>query len=112
MNGNVLSIFRSDGNIFGNLKDFNGWKTELGDPGCAYLSERYLQIGEWRIGEHNSQHLSVSHRAGYTAQIYRSDGIWHPGPRTDFNSWEIADGPVLQGSRNNCHLTFQNTYEG
>eukprot|EP00957_Ditylum_brightwellii_P114884 8761110-Ditylum_brightwellii.AAC.1 len=67
-NGNVTFIFREDGNVHSKNNDFNGWQDEMGAPGCAYLSEMYLQIGEWPIGKFGLVHLSVSHRAGYTAQ--------------------------------------------
>jgi len=104
--GDVARIFRSDGTIHGNVAHFNGWKTELGAPSCAYLSEKYLQIGLWRIGTVDSaeNHLSVTHKSGLTAMIYRSDGTLHNGPRSDFNAWSLPDGPVLQGSSENCNI--------
>ena len=101
-NGNVSRIYRADGTVHGNNKDFSGYKIEdLGEPTCAYLTSSYLQIGDWRFGE-ISTHLSVTHRGGKTAMIYRDDGRTFKGPRTDFNAWDLQDEEILMGSTEGC----------
>ena len=100
--GNVARIYRSDGTLHGNNKDFSGFKTGLGEPRCAFLTDEYLQIGDWRIGVLNPAHLSVTHKDGKTAVIYRDDGTTHPGPRTDFNAWLMPEGEVIMGSNIGC----------
>jgi len=102
--GNVARIYRSDGTISGNVKRFSGYKEELGEPTCTYLTNTYLQVGEWRFGAYDAIHLSVSHRGGKTAMIYRSDGNIFSGPRADYNSWDITDGQVIMGSSDGCNF--------
>ncbi|CAE7239452.1 unnamed protein product [Symbiodinium sp. CCMP2592] len=49
-------------------------------PGLP-MGDRFIQLGlgEWRLGEHDESHFSISHKDGWTAQIFRSDGTLHPG---------------------------------
>ena len=105
-NGNVSRIYRSDGSLHGNVRSFSGWKNDIGDPSCAYLTENYLQIGDWRFGKIDGSHLSVSHKGGKTAVIYRKDGTLHGGPRTDFNGWKLPTGDVIMGSNDGCGNLF------
>eukprot|EP00913_Durusdinium_trenchii_P026591 g24947.t1 len=51
------------------------------------MGDRFIQLGDWRLGDIDGQHFSVSHKGGYTAQIFRSDGTVHAGPRHDYTSW-------------------------
>ena len=101
-NGNVSRIYRSDGTVHGNNKFYSGYKVEdLGEPTCAHLTSSYLQIGDWRFGEIGT-HLSVTHKGGKTAMIYRDDGRIFGGPRTDFNAWGLQDEKILMGSNDGC----------
>ena len=115
-NGNVSRIYRSDGTVHGNNKDYSGYNIEdLGKPTCAYLTSSYLQIGDWRFGEIGT-HLSVTHKGGKTAMIYRDDGRIFGGPRTDFNAWSLQDGEFLMGSNEGCDIRTANledlSYDG
>eukprot|EP00956_Cyclotella_meneghiniana_P008259 scaffold11019_cov38-Cyclotella_meneghiniana.AAC.1 len=101
-NGNVARIYKSDGTLHGNDKDFSGWKSDIGAPSCAYLTESYLQIGDWRFGKIDGKHFSVTHKDGKTAAIYRTDGTIHRGPRADFNAWGISNKGVIMGSNFGC----------
>lgn len=105
-NGNVARIYRSDGTVHGNNKDFSGWKSDLGEPTCAFLTNKFIQLGDWRIGEYDETHLSVGHHNGYTSAIYRRDGTFHAGRgrRQDLNPWDfvVDDDDVLQGSTEGC----------
>lgn len=105
--GNVSRIYRSDGTLHGNNRDYSGFyylgfKKELGEPNCAYLSEKYLRLGDWRFGALDNNHLSVTHKGGKTAVIYRNDGTAHGGPRDDWNAWDLPAGNVIMGSRSGC----------
>lgn len=103
--GEVARIYRADGTVHGKVNGFSGYKTALGEPTCAYLTDAYLQVGDWRFGEFvqpNGSHLSVAHRLGKTAMIYRDDGTLHQGPRTDFKAWALPKGKVLMGSDGGC----------
>jgi hypothetical protein len=96
--GKTVQIFRSDGTLHpGPRTDWNPWSLELGAPSGVTNSPvgRWLQIGDtWRIGVNDegvgSNHLCIGHKTGKTAQIYRSDGTLHPGPRTDWNPWAMG----------------------
>jgi len=108
-NGNVSRIYRSDGTVRGNAKEWGGYVIEdLGEPTCAYLTSSFLQLGEWRFGEMEDHHgralLSVTHKSGQTAMIYREDGTIHLGPRTDFNAWTLVDDEVLAGTKKGCNV--------
>jgi hypothetical protein len=100
----VARIYRYDGKVFSKSPaGFSGWSNpELGDPTCAFLTDKFLQLGEWRMGEMDDDHLSVGHISGNGAFIYRRDGTTHPGPRTTFNPWQFEIGTILQGSANGC----------
>ncbi|EJK66470.1 hypothetical protein THAOC_12614, partial [Thalassiosira oceanica] len=125
-NGNVSRIYRSDGTVHGNVKEWSGYINEdLGEPACAYLTSSFLQLGDWRFGEMGG-HLVVTHKDGQTgetsiwcclhllvsasnadlfmssAMIYRHDGTMHPGPRTDHDAWTLVDDDVLAGSKEGC----------
>ena len=105
--GNVARIYRSDGTLHQNNKDYSGYKAvfgdpRLGDPRCAYLTDRYLQIGDWRFGKMDELHLSVTHKSGKTAVIYRDDGSAFNGPRTDYNAWILEEGEAIMGSNIGC----------
>ncbi|CAE7829487.1 unnamed protein product [Symbiodinium sp. CCMP2592] len=63
------------------------------DRGFGAWGDRFVQLGEWRLAAIDSNHFSISHRSRWTAQIFRSDGTLHPGPRTDFSSsWDRPIG--------------------
>jgi len=103
-NDNVSRIYHSDGNVYGNVKELGGYVNEdLGEPTCAYLTSSFLQLGDWRFGEIDG-HLSVTHKSGQTAMIYREDGTIHLGPRTDFNAWTLVDDEVLAGTKEGCDV--------
>ena len=40
----------------------------------------------FRIGDVDGTHSSISHKNGWTAQIWRSDATVHPGPRQDYHA--------------------------
>ncbi|EJK57413.1 hypothetical protein THAOC_22545 [Thalassiosira oceanica] len=105
-NGNVSRIYRSDGTVHGNVKEWSGYINEdLGEPTCAYLTSLFLQLGDWRFGEMGG-HLSVTHKDGLTAMIYRHDGTIHSGPRTDYNAWTLVDDDVLAGTKEGCNEDY------
>ncbi|CAE7614633.1 unnamed protein product [Symbiodinium microadriaticum] len=62
------------------------------DRSFGAWGDRFVQLGDWRLAAIDANHFSISHRDGWTAQIFRSDGTLHPGPRTDFSSWDRPVG--------------------
>ena len=56
---------------------------------------------QWRLGDVDGTHFSLSHKGGHTAMIWRSDGTQHPGPRTDYGTWSKSLTPsnVALGDR-------------
>jgi hypothetical protein len=64
------------------------------------MGDRFIQIGSWRIGDVDGAHFSTAHKDGKTAQIYRSDGTLHPGPRSDFNTQD-------RGVQQSCEVRHQ-----
>ena len=97
--GHTLQIFRSDGTLHPGHYN-NGWnpfvgRPTLGAPNGVTVGNHAIQIGShWRIAQMDARgsHLSIGHSGGQTAQIFRSDGTLHPGPRTDFNPFSRALG--------------------
>eukprot|EP00956_Cyclotella_meneghiniana_P042301 scaffold248410_cov63-Cyclotella_meneghiniana.AAC.1 len=108
-NGNVARIYRSDGTLHGNVKIFSGWESDLGAPTCAYLTENYLQIGDWRFAKMDEFHFSVSHKAGKIAVLYRTDGIVISGPWPDFYAWSLPNADAIMGSNHGCPATLIST---
>ena len=54
--------------------------------------------GVWRIGNYDNHHLSVAHKDGKTAVVWRRDGTWELGPLDSFSTYEkSAGGPVMAG---------------
>lgn len=47
------------------------------------MGSKFIQLGDWRIGEVDNIHMSIGTET-LVADIYRSDGTIHPGPRFDF----------------------------
>ncbi|CAE7550753.1 unnamed protein product [Symbiodinium sp. CCMP2592] len=62
------------------------------DQSFGAWGDRFVQLGKFRLAAIDANHFSVSHSDGWTAQIFRSDGTTHPGPRKDFNSWDRPIG--------------------
>jgi len=55
--------------------------------------DRFIQVGDWRFGDVDGNHFSMSDKGSKkTAQIFRSDGTLHGGPRTDFGLWHRSVG--------------------
>jgi len=75
------------------------------------LTDKFLQLGDWRMGEFDTQHFSVGHVGGMTALIYRKDGTVHPGRRTSYNPWQFDIGTILQGSANGCTRMLDSTFD-
>ena len=92
--GYTAQIWRGDGTLQGSpgRTSFGLWDRPLTDSstGIAF-SNRFIQFGEtWRLGVVDSYHMSISHKDGYTAQIWRGDGTLQGSPgRTDFGLWGL-----------------------
>jgi len=89
-NGNTARIYRSDGHLFpGPRRDYGSWQLEAksAEAGAVKFGDRFIELGLFRMGEVDSTHFSISHRDGWTAQIFRADGSLHAGPRSDYHVW-------------------------
>ena len=94
--GVTAQIYRGDGTLHpGPRTDYccNGRAIDNDHPDAPTMGDRYIQIGKWRFGDIDGYHASAAYEdyegvyPRSTAQIFRGDGTLHPGPRTDFTSW-------------------------
>ena len=77
--------------------DYSGWHRQLGFPSGITFGSRFIQIGDFRLGDADGHHFSISHKNGITIQIFRSDGTLHPGPRHELNLWKTRTSGPPQG---------------
>ena len=83
--GQVIQIFRNDGTLHpGPRTDHSTYDRPLGAATGIAFGDRFIQIGQFRLGDADGWHATVTHSGGQTIQIYRGDGTLHPGPRTDW----------------------------
>merc|ERR1719188_2662602 len=93
--GQTAQVFRSDGTLHhGPRTDYSTWHQSIDTPSGISMGDRFIQIEDWRLGwggtnQHGS-HFSISHKDGQTAQVFKSDGTLHDGPRTDYSTWQRA----------------------
>ncbi|CAE7410351.1 unnamed protein product [Symbiodinium natans] len=91
--GQTPQIWRNDGTVHpGPRTDYNAWGRPLGFPSGIAFGPGFIQIGQFRLGQIDADHLSIAHKDS-TAQIFRSDGTLHNGPRTDYTAWTRSTGP-------------------
>ena len=57
----------------------------------------FLEIGDWRVGNVDGEHFSISHKDGITAMVFRDDGNQLPGPRQDYGLWDRTGGECATG---------------
>ncbi|CAE7190462.1 unnamed protein product [Symbiodinium necroappetens] len=62
------------------------------NPEFGHWGDRFIQIGKWRLAAIDANNLSISHKDGKTAQVYRNDGHILSGPRTDYSAWDRPIG--------------------
>ena len=67
--GGVSRVYSNNGYVTRGSAAYSGWEQDLGTPTCAFMTDRFLQLGDWRIAEMDEDHLSVSHRNGYTRLV-------------------------------------------
>lgn len=86
-NGVTVMLYKSDGHsILNPSGNFSTWSRPISSIGVGF-GDRFLQVGHFRIGDVDGNHLSVSHLAGPQAEVYRDDGVVLPGPRTDLTTF-------------------------
>ncbi|CAE7595042.1 unnamed protein product [Symbiodinium sp. CCMP2592] len=89
--GKTAQIFRNDGTLHpGPRSDYGAWGRSIGAAQGISFGFQYIQIGKFRVGAVDENHLSIAHIGGQTVQIFRNDGTLHPGPTTD---WSTFDRP-------------------
>merc|ERR1711871_271521 len=85
--GKTAQIFRQDGTLHpGPRNDWNTFGKSLTKNNVKF-GDKFIQFGNFRIGQVDGSHFSISHKSGKTEQIYRKDGTLHPGPRNDYGLW-------------------------
>ena len=90
--------------------DHSVWKTtpeRIFEAEGVEFGNGYVQIGDWRLGEVNSKHFSISNKNGNTNVIWTgNDAKTHWGKRTDYNLWKTKStaGPV-EVSQHAMHYT-------
>ena len=58
------------------------------DPEFAAFGDRFIQLGNWRMGIFDDRHFTIAHRDGRTPEILTSDGVVHANfPSSIFNTW-------------------------
>ena len=91
VDGKTSQIFRKDGTLHPGPRDDFCCHQRSVDPShknAPMIGDRYIQIGEWRLGAIDDNHASMSHKDGKTAQIYRNDGTLHgTSGRTDWGCY-------------------------
>lgn len=112
-NGRNSKVYRCNGKAYSNQSQYEGYVNSFGDPKCAFLTPRYLQLGSWRIGRWNDvdRHISVTHRNGQTVEMYREDGRTF-GKNTGGNLWSSSerregDNDILAGTDSGCEQVYQ-----
>lgn len=100
-NGRVSRIFRSDGKVLPPNDDYNGFKYTLGNPTCSFLSNIFLQIGDWRIGvsqNGSTNYISVAHSVGISVIVYQHQGSVHMKSDPGLCTWKSTDHSFVGGS--------------
>eukprot|EP00947_MAST-08B_sp_MAST-8B-sp1_P000178 g178.t1 len=97
----TAQIFRYDGTVHpGPRNDYHLCDAALsgdGKPSGVVYGNGYIEFhGKWRLGNVDNTHMSIAHKDGKTAMIWRSDGTRHPGPRSDFTTWTTSTGGDIQ----------------
>ncbi|CAE7690767.1 unnamed protein product [Symbiodinium necroappetens] len=86
--GQTIQIFHKQGTLHpGPRTDFGLWNRKVGDALGVSFGDRFVQIGNFRVGDVDGTHFSVTHVGGQTSQIFREDGTVHPGPRSDYTTF-------------------------
>jgi len=105
--GKTAQIYRNDGTLHpGPRSDWGLWKRALGGDNGISFGDGFVQLGCWRMGQVDSNHASISHKAGKTAQIFRNDGTLHPGPRSDWGLWKRSVGSMANVKMGDNFLQF------
>jgi hypothetical protein len=113
VDGRIVRLYRKDGATFPKFHipvpqgdEYSAYAdADLGEPTCTFLTDKFLQIGNWRIGEFDSFNLSVNHKDGWTSLLYKRDGTAKPVPSLYYGTWDESKfpiGPILQGTTSGC----------
>lgn len=97
--GKTAQIFRADGTLHPGQSAWGSWDRKIGEPKEITFGDGYIEIGNFRIGAVDETHLSIAHKGGKTEQIYQSDGTLHPGPRSDWSTYDKSFGKISVGDR-------------
>lgn len=97
-NGNVAEFHHKDGTRTNPKGTSDAWTRPVGEAEGVFFGHAFIQIGAFRVGAYNWNHLTISHvKTGKLSVIYRGhDGTSHWGPRTDLTT---VGRPVCLGHK-------------
>ncbi|CAE7810583.1 unnamed protein product [Symbiodinium sp. CCMP2456] len=104
-------IWKKDGSVHGNFggATFNAWgptRPVLAQAKGISFGFQFIQIGNWRIGAADNDHLSITHKDGWSPMIYKFDGSRHPKMQGAFSTWDRSVGAPYGVSWGHKFLQF------
>ena len=107
--GKTAVMFRKDGTVHsGPRTDHSLWSRPGGSVRNVKFSRDVVEFsGAWRLGDYDDNHMSLAHKDGYTAMIWRKDGTRHTGPPSRWgaskdqqSTWrkELVEGVLQSGA--------------
>jgi len=95
--------FSSDGTVKpGPVNSMDLWQNEAPGVKNVTVGPSLLEFASvWRLGNLGAGQLSLSHKDGYTAAVWSSDGRQHLGPKSEGSTWEkpLVAADVAMGDR-------------
>ncbi|CAE6932730.1 unnamed protein product [Symbiodinium natans] len=86
--GGLTAMIFGQGTLHpGPRHDYGLWEKPLGEPMGVTFGDRFVQIGNFRLGDVDSKHFSVSHVIGKTNVVFKSDGTVNDWPGTSFTTF-------------------------
>ncbi|CAE7836716.1 unnamed protein product [Symbiodinium sp. CCMP2592] len=98
-NCRTIQIWHADGtNYYGPRADWGAWhkpRTPNAHVSAIKFGFEFIQIGHFRLGAADDEHLSLSHMNGNTLEIFKDDGYIDGNRRTDYGTWDRPVGKPL-----------------
>lgn len=103
--GQTPQIFRADGVMISGRTDYSAWHRPKGFPSGITFGSAFIQIGNFRLGDGDGRHFTLSHKIGETVRViqcFRSDGTLWGEQGNPWTLWDRTTGPatgVVYGDR-------------
>ena len=96
-NGYTSVVYRDDGLMVPGWgsRDWHGWERPTGAAKGIKFGFQFIQIGGWRIGAVNEDHLSLADHGGQVSCIWKQDNTIHTGPRIDHSTYDRPVGEAV-----------------